>query len=67
MTSWDPGEYMRFGDERTRPSVDLASRIAVESPVARHRPGVRTGQQHARAAGSAGRRRASSAWTAPRR
>jgi len=31
--SWDPGEYMRFGDERTRPSVDLAARIAVESPA----------------------------------
>ena len=33
MTSWDPGEYMRFGDERTRPSVDLAARVAVESPA----------------------------------
>lgn len=33
MTSWNPGEYMRFGDERTRPSVDLAARIAVESPA----------------------------------
>ena len=32
MSSWDPGQYLRFGDERTRPSVDLASRIAVESP-----------------------------------
>ena len=31
---WDPGEYLRFGDERTRPAVDLASRIAVESPRA---------------------------------
>ena len=30
--AWDPGEYMRFGDERTRPSVDLVSRIAVDSP-----------------------------------
>jgi len=33
MTSWDPSEYMRFGDERTRPSVDLAARIADESPA----------------------------------
>jgi trans-aconitate 2-methyltransferase len=33
MTSWDPSEYMRFGDERTRPSVDLAARVAVESPA----------------------------------
>ena len=32
MESWSPSEYMRFGDERTRPSVDLASRIAVERP-----------------------------------
>lgn len=33
MDSWSPSEYMRFGDERTRPSVDLASRIAVERPA----------------------------------
>jgi trans-aconitate 2-methyltransferase len=33
MTSWDPGEYMRFSDERTRPSVDLVSRVAVDSPA----------------------------------
>lgn len=33
MESWSPSEYMRFGDERTRPSVDLASRIAVERPA----------------------------------
>lgn len=32
MTSWDPREYLRFGDERTRPAVDLASRIAVDRP-----------------------------------
>lgn len=33
MESWDPYEYMRFSDERTRLSVDLASRIGVESPA----------------------------------
>lgn len=33
LGSWNPGEYLRFGDERTRPSVDLAHRIAVESPA----------------------------------
>lgn len=33
MDSWSPGEYLRFADERTRPSVDLASRIAVERPA----------------------------------
>ena len=32
MTSWNPDSYMRFGDERTRPSLDLAARIAVERP-----------------------------------
>lgn len=32
MSTWDPSEYMRFGDERTRPSVDLMARIAVERP-----------------------------------
>ena len=34
MASWDPSKYLRFGDERTRPSVDLASRIAIDSPKA---------------------------------
>jgi trans-aconitate 2-methyltransferase len=33
VTSWDPGEYMRFGDERTRPSVDLAARVVVDTPA----------------------------------
>jgi trans-aconitate 2-methyltransferase len=33
VESWSPSEYMRFSDERTRPSVDLASRIAVERPT----------------------------------
>lgn len=32
MEDWDPHQYLRFGDERTRPSVDLVSRIAVERP-----------------------------------
>lgn len=29
---WNPGGYMRFCDERTRPSVDLVNRIKVENP-----------------------------------
>lgn len=33
VESWSPSDYMRFGDERTRPSIDLASRIAVERPA----------------------------------
>ena len=32
MEVWDPHQYLRFADERTRPAVDLVSRIAVESP-----------------------------------
>jgi trans-aconitate 2-methyltransferase len=32
MEAWDPHRYLRFADERTRPSVDLASRIAIERP-----------------------------------
>src|SRR5262245_43720529 len=32
MSPWNPDEYLRFGDERTRPAVDLASRVAVEHP-----------------------------------
>ncbi len=33
MQSWDPDKYMRFSDERTRPSVDLVTRIAVDRPA----------------------------------
>jgi len=32
MGSWNPDDYLKFGDERTRPSLDLVSRIAVERP-----------------------------------
>jgi trans-aconitate 2-methyltransferase len=30
--AWDPAEYLRFGDERTRPSHDLVGRISLENP-----------------------------------
>lgn len=33
MTSWDSSLYLRFGEERTRPSVDLVARIAVPGPA----------------------------------
>lgn len=33
-TTWDPGQYLKFRDERTRPSIDLASRIQLASPAA---------------------------------
>jgi len=32
MTSWDPNKYLRFSDERTRPAVDLVSRISLDAP-----------------------------------
>jgi trans-aconitate 2-methyltransferase len=33
MNSWNPSHYLRFGRERTRPSVDLVSAIDVEPPA----------------------------------
>ncbi len=32
MSSWDPGQYLRFADERTRPAIDLAARVEVADP-----------------------------------
>ena len=32
-TSWDPGQYLKFRDERTRPSLDLAARIELAAPA----------------------------------
>jgi len=29
---WDPDEYRRFGDERSRPFFDLVARVAAEAP-----------------------------------
>ncbi|HEX3898779.1 MAG TPA: methyltransferase domain-containing protein [Mycobacteriales bacterium] len=29
---WDPGQYLRYADERSRPFVDLMARVHVESP-----------------------------------
>src|SRR5215469_6742228 len=29
MPTWNPGQYLKFGDERTRPCRELASRINV--------------------------------------
>jgi trans-aconitate 2-methyltransferase len=33
MNPWNPGEYLRFGDERTQPSIDLVARIDVDDPA----------------------------------
>ncbi len=32
MPTWDADQYLRFGDERTRPCQDLAARVALVSP-----------------------------------
>jgi trans-aconitate 2-methyltransferase len=32
MPTWDPNQYLRFAEERTRPCRDLAAQIAVPSP-----------------------------------
>lgn len=31
-STWDPRQYMKFGTERTQPSIDLVQRIALEAP-----------------------------------
>jgi trans-aconitate 2-methyltransferase len=33
MPTWNATQYLKFGDERTRPSRDLAARIAVAQPA----------------------------------
>ena len=30
---WDPGTYLRFGNERARPFFDLLSRVGAEDPA----------------------------------
>jgi trans-aconitate 2-methyltransferase len=32
MSDWDPESYLRFANERTQPSIDLVSRIRLDSP-----------------------------------
>lgn len=33
MSAWDPESYLKFHDERTQPSYDLAARTAIDSPA----------------------------------
>jgi trans-aconitate 2-methyltransferase len=33
MSDWDPESYLRFANERTQPSIDLVSRIRLDSPM----------------------------------
>lgn len=32
MAAWDPGQYLKFADERTRPARELLARVPIESP-----------------------------------
>jgi trans-aconitate 2-methyltransferase len=32
MPNWNPDQYLKFANERTQPSIDLAARINVENP-----------------------------------
>jgi trans-aconitate 2-methyltransferase len=32
MSTWDTAQYLKFGNERTQPAIDLAARISLESP-----------------------------------
>src|ERR1700757_1022936 len=32
MPTWSSEQYLRFGNERTRPCEDLAARVALDSP-----------------------------------
>lgn len=31
--AWDPATYMRFGDQRTRPAIDLLARVSATDPA----------------------------------
>lgn len=33
MSTWDSTQYLKFATDRTRPSIDLAARVALESPT----------------------------------
>ena len=33
MPTWDSAQYLRFANERTQPAIDLAARVAIESPA----------------------------------
>ncbi|MFT3781296.1 MAG: methyltransferase domain-containing protein [Nibricoccus sp.] len=33
MPTWDSSQYLKFANERTQPAVDLAARIALETPA----------------------------------
>ena len=43
MSTWNPGQYLRFGNERLQPVIDLIGRIPLESPRVVYDLGCGTG------------------------
>ncbi|PKB83097.1 MAG: trans-aconitate 2-methyltransferase [SAR202 cluster bacterium Io17-Chloro-G9] len=43
MTAWNPTQYLRFGNERLQPAIDLIGRIPLESPRVIYDLGCGTG------------------------
>ena len=43
MTTWNPAQYLRFGNERLQPAIDLIGRIPLESPSVIYDLGCGTG------------------------
>ena len=43
MTSWNPAQYLKFGNERLQPVIDLIGRIPLESPGVIYDLGCGTG------------------------
>ncbi len=33
MSTWDPAQYLKFADYRTRPAMELLARIPLEAPA----------------------------------
>ena len=46
MPVWDPVTYLEFADERSRPFLDLLSRLKAAHPQARRGLGLRTRPTH---------------------
>ncbi|MCH9670984.1 MAG: methyltransferase domain-containing protein [Gammaproteobacteria bacterium] len=42
-THWDPGQYLRFGDHRLRPALELLARVPSDAPVLVHDLGCGAG------------------------
>ena len=43
MHVWDPSQYLRFGDDRLRPALDLLSRVQLNAPTVAYDLGCGSG------------------------